>query len=138
MESVRTDWTPLAREFQRELYRRIFLDEPYEDFVRQTADDLLVGKLDDQLVYRKRLRKPVNEYTKNVPPHVQAARKLGEPGPWISYVITAAGPEPQGMVTSKPDYAHYLDRQLAPAADGILHFLDTSFQAIVDQQMELF
>ncbi|KRO70765.1 MAG: hypothetical protein ABR69_05355 [OM182 bacterium BACL3 MAG-120507-bin80] len=24
LESVRTDWSPLAREFQRELYRRIF------------------------------------------------------------------------------------------------------------------
>jgi DNA polymerase II len=138
LESVRTDWTPLARTFQRELYRRIFLDEPYEEYVRQIADDLLAGRLDDQLVYRKRLRKPIGEYQKNVPPHVQAARKLEKPGPWISYVVTAAGPEPQGQLTSNPDYAHYLDRQLAPAADGLLHFLKTSFQSIIDQQMELF
>ena len=30
LESVRTDWTPLARSFQRELYRRVFQGEPFE------------------------------------------------------------------------------------------------------------
>ena len=34
LESVRTDWTPLAREFQRDLYTRIFMDEPFEEFVK--------------------------------------------------------------------------------------------------------
>ena len=35
LEAVRSDWTPLAREFQRELYRRIFHDEPYEDYIHR-------------------------------------------------------------------------------------------------------
>jgi hypothetical protein len=30
------------------------------------------------------------------------------------------------------------DRQLAPAADGILHFLDTSFEAVAGGQAALF
>ena len=94
LESVRTDWTPLARSFQRELYRRVFLNEPFEEYVRGTLDDLRAGRLDDQLVYRKRLRRPVAEYTHNVPPHVQAATKLARPGRWVSYVITRGGPEP--------------------------------------------
>ena len=46
LETVRTDWTPLARRFQRELYRKVFLDEPYEDYVRATCDALLAGELD--------------------------------------------------------------------------------------------
>jgi DNA polymerase-2 len=108
LESVRTDWTPLARRFQRELYRRIFLGEAYEDFVQGTLADLLAGKLDEELVYRKRLRRNVDEYTRNVPP------------------------------IPKPDYQHYRERQLAPAADGILHFLGTSFQAITDAQLAIF
>ena len=37
LEAARTDWTPLARSFQRELYRRVFLGEPYEDYVRRTS-----------------------------------------------------------------------------------------------------
>jgi DNA polymerase-2 len=138
LESVRTDWTALARRFQRELYRRIFLDLPFEDYVHQTLADLLAGKLDQELVYRKRLRRAVDEYTRNIPPHVQAARKLEKPGKWVRYVITASGPEPVRDDIPKPDYQHYRDRQLAPAANGILHFLDTSFEAITDAQLAIF
>jgi DNA polymerase-2 len=138
LESVRTDWTALARRFQRELYRRVFLGLPFEDFVRETLAELLAGKLDGELVYRKRLRRGVDEYTRNVPPHVQAARKLEKPGRWVRYVITSGGPEPVRDAIPKPDYQHYRERQLAPAANGILHFLDTSFEAITDAQLEIF
>jgi DNA polymerase-2 len=138
LESVRTDWTALARRFQRELYRRIFLDLPFEDFVRETLADLLAGKLDEELVYRKRLRRGVDEYSRNIPPHVQAARKLDRPGRWVRYVITSGGPEPVRDHIPKPDYQHYRERQLAPAANGILHFLDTSFESITDAQLEFF
>ena len=138
LESVRTDWTALARRFQRELYRRVFLGLPFEDFVRETLADLLAGKLDQELVYRKRLRRAIDEYTRNVPPHVQAARKLDKPGRWVRYVVTAAGPEPVRDGIPKPDYDHYRERQLAPAANGILHFLDTSFEAITDAQLAIF
>ena len=31
LETVRTDWTPLAQQFQQELYLRIFRNEPYQD-----------------------------------------------------------------------------------------------------------
>ena len=139
LESVRTDWTPLARAFQRELYRRVFLGEPYEDYVFQTARDLLSGRLDDQLVYRKRLRKGIDEYTKNIPPQVQAARKLEHfHGSVIRYAITLHGPEPVQQRYSPIDYAHYLDHQLAPVADAILAFLGTSFSRITDPQLWLF
>lgn len=145
LEAVRSDWTPLAREFQRELYRRIFVGEPYEDYVRQTAERLRSGALDAGLVYSKALRRGVEEYTKQLPPHVQAARKLiamGKPvSRTIRYVITVHGPQP--LVRGAPpvphiDYEHYLSRQLAPAADGILHFCDTSFEALAGQQLRLF
>ena len=138
LESVRTDWTPLARGFQRELYRRVFLNEPFEAYVRETLEQLLAGELDDQLVYRKRLRRPVDEYKRNIPPHVQAAKKLDNPSRWVNYVITSTGPEPVTEVMPKPDYEHYRERQLAPAADGLLYFLDTSFGGLTDQQLEFF
>jgi len=138
LESVRTDWTPLARGFQRELYRRVFLNEPFEAYVRETLERLLAGELDDQLVYRKRLRRPVDEYKRNIPPHVQAAKKLDKPSRWVNYVITSSGPEPVTEVMPKPDYEHYRERQLAPAADGLLYFLDTSFGGLTDQQLEFF
>jgi DNA polymerase II len=138
LESVRTDWTPLARGFQREILRRVFSDEPFEDYIREVADDLLTGKLDKQLFYRKRIRRALDAYEKNVPPHVQAARKLERPGRWVSYAITLNGPEPEEALNSPLDYAHYLERQLAPAVDGILHCLGTRFDKIAGRQMEMF
>ena len=140
LESVRTDWTPLARRFQRELYRRVFQDEPWRDYVSATVDDLMAGRLDDELVYRKRLRRDLAEYTRNAPPHVQAARLLGGNPRWVRYVVTATGPQPvvAGEAPPRPDYGHYRDRQLAPAADGLLHFLGDSFGAITDEQLSMF
>ena len=108
--------------------------------MHETLESMLAGEHDAALVYRKRLRQNVNAYTRNVPPHVQAARKLGRNVRWVRYVITASGPEPveDGLPVPRPDYDHYRERQLAPAADGLLRFLDTSFDAITDRQMAIF
>lgn len=138
MESVRTDWIPLARQFQQELYRRIFLEEPYEDYVKSIAEGVLAGRYDQDLVYRKRLRQKIEDYTKNVPPHAQAAKKLGKNRRWVEYVITTNGPEPIELQKSPLDYAHYLDRQLAPAADALLACFGQSFEKITGKQMDMF
>jgi DNA polymerase-2 len=155
LETVRTDWTPLARAFQQGLYERIFKGEPYEDYVRELVAAVLRGELDDQLVYRKRLRRPLDEYERNVPPHVRAARAadawyLGQGraaryrrGGWIRYVMTPAGPEPleTRQAAGKPaalDYEHYLVRQLEPVADGILPFVGDSFARLTSSQQTLF
>ncbi|AQT58792.1 DNA polymerase II [Cellvibrio sp. PSBB023] len=152
LENVRTDWTLLAKEFQSELYRKIFNGEDYLDFVRATNDRVLAGQCDMDLIYRKRLRRHLHEYQKNVPPHVQAARKYAQltgetlrRGDWISYLITTSGPEPVGsyevdlaLLQSPIDYRHYIEKQLSPVADSILHFLDESLTQLVDQQLSLF
>ena len=142
LETVRTDWTHLAREFQQELYRRIFHNEPYKNFIVETNDKLLKGELDDKLTYTKRLRRPLETYTSTQPPQVKAAKKMKKPGRKISYVITLNGPEPtHGAIDkhrSRPDYQHYVDKQLAPVADSILHFLDTSFERITQRQIDAF
>lgn len=139
LEAARTDWTPLARDFQRQLFELIFNDKPYEEFVRETARALLAGEHDAAIVYRKRLRRKLQDYQKNVPPHVQAARKRqSKPNAsWVSYVVTRNGPEPTEALHSAPNYDHYLEKQLAPAADGILQFMGTSFAKITDAQMQL-
>ncbi len=138
LEAARTDWTPLARNFQRELFQRVFHEEPFEEYVREMAERLQAGQLDEQLVYRKRIRRALDDYQRNVPPHIQAARKLEHSGRTISYLITRNGPEPVELLQSTPDYQHYLDKQMAPAADGILQFLGTSFAAITDAQLQMF
>ena len=150
LETVRTDWTPLAQQFQRELYRRIFKREPYADFIRDYVRRTLRGELDDQLAYRKRLRRPLHDYRANVPPHVRAARVAddfnrtkGRPlqyqnGGWISYVMTVAGPQPLETLAAPVDYGFYVERQLQPVADAILAFMGTDFQTVMSGQARLF
>ena len=138
LEAVRTDWTPLARTFQRELFRLVLSEEPHHDYILKTAQDLAAGRLDEQLVYKKRIRRPLSEYIKNVPPHIQAARKGPPPGRSIEYVITINGPEPISARQSPLDYDHYLERQLAPTAESLLLHLHEDFGAIVGPQLRLF
>ena len=150
LESVRTDWTPLAQAFQQGLYERIFKRQPYEDYVRDLVARMLRGECDDELIYRKRLRRPLDDYQRNVPPHVRAARMADEhhlrqgrtalyrKGGTIRYVMTLSGPEAVEVRHAAIDYEHYLTRQLEPIADAILPFLGDSFANLTSPQQTLF
>jgi DNA polymerase-2 len=150
LETVRTDWTALAQRFQQELYLRVFKREPYQDYVRDYVRRTLSGEFDELLVYRKRLRRPLAAYERNVPPHVRAARmadeynrQQGRPlqyqrGGWISYVMTGAGPEPLEARRSPLDYQHYVTNQLQPVADAILPLLNDDFETLTSGQQTLF
>lgn len=150
LETVRTDWTELAREFQQTLYQLIFDGEEYADYIRQTLADLYQGKFDQQLVYRKRLHKKLSEYRKNIPPHAQAAIKAEaefkqkqQPSryrnrSWIEYVITVAGAQTLECQNARLDYEHIVDKQLTPIADTILNAIGSSMDEITRQQQNLF
>ncbi|MDR5762376.1 DNA polymerase II [Caballeronia sp. LZ035] len=150
LETVRSDWTPLAQRFQQELYTRIFKGQPYNEYVRDYVGRTRRGELDELLVYRKRLRRTLGDYQRNVPPQVRAARiadeynrQQGRPlqyqnGGWISYVMTTAGPEPVEARHAPIDYEHYVGKQLQPVADGILPFMRDDFAGLMSGQQELF
>lgn len=150
LETVRSDWSPLARQFQQELYQRIFHRQPHQDYIRDYVRRTLSGEFDELLIYRKRLRRRLDDYERNVPPHVRAARladdyndRLGRPrqyqrGGWISYVISVNGPEPLEVRQAPIDYDHYVTRQLQPVADAILPFVNDDFATLVGGQMGLF
>jgi DNA polymerase-2 len=138
LESVRRDWSEVSKRFQRELLQRVFHDQPVREFIRAFIADLRVGRFDDELTYKKAIRKELDAYTKTTPPHVKAARKQsGAPGRIIAYVMTLEGPEPVGQLTASPDYAHYIEHQIAPIADAVLRFLGTDFESIVQMKRQL-
>ncbi|MCP4596950.1 DNA polymerase II [Neptuniibacter sp.] len=150
LENVRTDWTPLARNLQEELYEKIFLGQEWRGLVEQVTNDLLQGELDDQLIYRKRIRQNLDQYVKNRPPHVQAGLKaehyyqqqnIPSPyrsGSYIEYKMTVNGPEPIECLNSPLDYQHYLEKQIQPVCDTILQFLGESFEELTAPQGRLF
>ncbi len=151
LETVRTDWTVLARDVQQELYRRIFHNEAYKDYLKNIVECLKQGDFDEQLVYRKRLRQKLSDYQKNCPPHAQAAvkaeayaRERNEQtgrytyGGWIEYVITLQGPEPLEYNSQPLDYDHYIEKQLAPVVDALLMVENMSLEKVIQTQYELF
>lgn len=150
LESVRTDWTQLAKEFQQTLYHKVFNDEDVDEYIRDTVRKTLSGQYDDKLVYRKRIRRKLSSYVKNVPPHVKAARladkynaELGKPlkyqgKGWIEYFITLNGPQVKEQLESTIDYQFYIDRQLCAVADAILPFINKNFNDITTNQLGLF
>ena len=138
MEVVRSDWTPLAKQVQRELYERLFNDQPVDVYLADVVRRVRGGTLDDSLVYRKNLRKRAQEYTATTPPHVAAARKSSQPpGRSVSYVMTTAGPEPIDNVQHPLDREHYVQKQVKPVAEPVLETLGLDFELTVGDQGQL-
>jgi len=142
MEAVRRDWTDLARGFQIGLLHLLFKGADHGEiraFISRLVQELYAGKVDNRLVYRKYLRKPVSRYTRSMPPHVRAAALLEreEQRGLIHYLWTTEGPQPLGSVTAPLDYDHYVMKQLRPIArsfEGVLH---TSVDSLFGEKEQL-
>jgi DNA polymerase-2 len=130
MEAVRSDSTPLARRLQVELLELVFRGTEEEEFIKHVKDvleELRAGRLDAELMYRKRLSRPPEAYTAVTPPQVKAARALGWKGKrgTVEFVRTVNGPEPgadenhESLPHSPFDYDHYTDSQVLPVAQSI-------------------
>jgi DNA polymerase-2 len=138
MEVVRRDWTELAKQAQRELYLRLFTDQPVDTYLADLVRRVRNGQLDDALVYRKNLRKDADDYTATTPPHVAAARKSTQgTGRLVAYVMTTAGPEPLDNVRHPIDREHYVQKQIKPVAEPVLSVLGLSFERVIGDSRQL-
>jgi DNA polymerase-2 len=124
MEAVRSDSTPLARRIQMELLDLVFRgggEKELKEYVSGLMKELRRGKLDNELVYRKRLSRTPEMYTSSTPPQVKAARALG----WknrrgtVEYLWTMNGPEPVSLPHAAIDYDHYTEAQVLSVARSI-------------------
>jgi len=142
MEIVRRDWTELAKEMQWELLDRVFHKKEVAAYVQAMIKEMQAGKHDDKLVYRKQIRKDLDEYVKTTPPHVKAARMLPKlTSSIIEYYITDQGPVPVELMEktkAKIDYSHYMEKQIKPIADSILALFGKNFDELESGQRNLF
>ncbi len=132
-ETVRRDWSEIAKETQRKVIEILLKEGNVEkavNFVQKVIDDLKKGKVPIQkLILYEQLRKPLEEY-KVEAPHVIAAKKLKErgfpvgPGTVVSYVIGKGGERIRDKVRL-PDEAkdydpeYYIEHQVLPAVEKI-------------------
>ncbi len=141
LEAIRGDWTEAAQEFQKELLKKAFKKQPIKEFINSYIKKIKSGELDSKLIYRKSIRKSLEEYTKTTPPHVKAARQLDKlESNIIEYYITIEGPEPIQKLRHKIDYDHYIEKQIAPIANQVLNLLNENFEELTknSKQAKLF
>lgn len=142
LEAVRSDWTPLAKDFQRQLYRLVFHDQPYEDWIRQYIAAVLAGDMDSKLVFDRPVKRQIDGYAAGLPPVAQALKQLQSHYPGkvfrrVQYVVTLNGVEALALQKTALDYDFYITRQIAPIADAVLCFKDARFDQIITAQMGL-
>ncbi len=134
MEFVRSDWTDLAKDFQYKLFENFFNDYNLENFIKEYIKQLKSGLYNDMLSYTKRLTKDINEYTKNIPVHVKAAKMINHTGPYrlkeVTYVMTPSGAIPVNLSPSQFDYDHYIEKQIKPLADQVLAYFNKNYESI--------
>ena len=140
LEAVRGDWTELARNFQVKLVNLLFNNatkEEIKEFFRDECNKLKNGDYDDLIVYKKKLSKPLEEYTKTTPPHVKAARELPNfSGKNVEYVMTKDGPRHISLLGKKDeiDYEHYIDKQIKGVSDDFLKILELDFDEVIGKK----
>ncbi|MGJ8648479.1 MAG: DNA polymerase II [Marinomonas colpomeniae] len=152
LEAARSDWTPLARQFQRTLFEKIFNDENPVTYIQETILKLRSGDYDELLVYSKQLSRPLASYTKNKPPHVRAAAlvdqkraELGQPPEFdkgrkrVNYLYQISGviPYENNSDLINLDYEHYIEKQIEPIAESILPLFHTDMDSLLSQQISL-
>lgn len=142
MEFVRSDWSKLAKNFQYNLLLKIFNEDVIDDYILDTIKKLERGEYDRDLVLKKRLTKPIEEYVKNIPPHVKALIQLKEKTGVIKkvseYVMTKRGPMPIELKPTDFDYDYYIHKQLGPIANSLLNLVNKDFDQILNNQLSLF
>lgn len=136
LEAIRGDWTELGKNFQIMLVEKIFSNKKKEEielFIKDYIKNLNEGKYDDLLIYKKKITKPLSEYTKTTPPHVRAARELENfNSRTVKYVITLEGPKHIFLINenTKYDYEHYIEKQLKGVSDDLLEIFGIDFDKI--------
>ena len=144
LENVRSDWTPMAKEFQHELFKRVFANQLCQPYIAETIQKLRNGEFDHLLNYKKRIRNELVSYVKTTPPQIRAARNankmLGyekyQKGSLIEYFISTDGPKSIDE-TGHLDYQHYVEKQLFPIAESILNEHENSALKEFSNQLTL-
>jgi DNA polymerase-2 len=131
---AQNSWVTKVRGFVLQASYRVVSRPNGQRVVRRVRQ----GDLDEALVYRKYLRKDVEDYTATTPPHVVAARKSSQPvGRLVSYVITTAGPEPMDNIQHPVDREHYVQKQVKPVAEPVLETLGLDFERVIGDSRQI-
>ena len=136
-ESIRTDWSYLAREVQRKVIEMVLSDDNSKNtikYLQKVVNEINNSEIEiHRMGIRTQLKKNLDEY-RSIGPHVAVAKKLVargvtvKTGSVIEYVITSG----KGKIRDKAmfideaknyDADYYINNQILPAVRKILEVL---------------
>jgi DNA polymerase I len=146
-ETVRRDWSPIAKDVQREILDIILRKNDPEKalrFVRRTIKDLREHKVAvEDVLMSTQLKKEIDEY-ESVGPHVAAAQRMEKkgmkvgPGSVVKFVVAKGKGRIRDKVklieeVEREDYdpEYYINNQIIPAVERILSVLGFEKEDIV-------
>ncbi|RYV02250.1 DNA polymerase II [Shewanella sp. OPT22] len=147
MENVRNDWSRLAKRIQFELYQRLFLDQKLGQYLSQQIEMLKSGELDNELVFKRKLSRNIEEYTAKSSPHVRVANQLFKHtsdnkflkrGATIKYVNTLHGPQSILYRNAEIDYDYYIEKQIMPIAESLFDITGEDLNSASTGQLSMF
>ena len=136
-ETIRGDWSLIAKEVQQKVFELILKEENVEKAVAYVKD--IIKKIEhreiplESMVIQKQLRKEIGDYD-SVGPHVAVAQRMRDlgmyisPGSVVQYVIE----EGQGVLRERArlqneaknyDVEYYVQNQVIPAVEKIFEVL---------------
>ncbi len=137
-ETVRRNWSAIAREVQQEVLQLVLEDKAVEavDYVKDIVRQLKEGKVPlEKVVIRTQITKKLSAYS-SIGPHVAVAVRLQKkgitisPGTMIEYIIAKG----TGLIRERAktvdevkmgeyDFDYYLNNQIIPAVNSIFAVL---------------
>jgi len=133
-ETVRRNWSLLAKELQEKVLRLVLEDKVDEavNYAKEVVQDLKDGKIElDKLFIKTQITKELSSYA-SIGPHVAVATKLLEkginvtPGMVVEYIIAKGSglvrdraKLPEEVKPGDYDHDYYLNNQIIPALSSI-------------------
>jgi DNA polymerase elongation subunit (family B) len=149
-ETVRRDWSLIARETQLKVLEIILKEGRYEtalEYVKKVIKDIIERKTSlDKMVIGVQLKMPLESY-KQIGPHVAVARKMREkgydvsPGATIYFIIS----NEHGMIRDKariPDECkdyddnYYIENQIIPSVEKIFEVFGVTKDSLLTKEQK--
>ncbi|MBU0470222.1 MAG: DNA-directed DNA polymerase [Nanoarchaeota archaeon] len=150
-ESVRRNWSALAKEVQRTVLRLVLQDKVEEAVkqVKEVVKDLKKGNVSlEKLILKTQITRELSQYS-SIGPHVKVANDLVKkgfevlPGTVVEYIIVKGSGlvrerarMPSEVSEGEYDCDYYIKNQLIPAVSSILAVLGYSEEDLFDESSQ--
>lgn len=149
-ETVRRNWSPIAKEMQEKVLRLILKDQDFDkavDYVKDVVKQMKNKKVPlKKVIIFTQISKAIESY-ESIGPHVAIAQKMKargidvSPGTMLEYVITSGEGRirdraklPDEVSETDYDSDYYINNQIIPSVDKIFEAIGRDIKAEIEKK----